>query len=105
MTRSGAAAACLPVCTYFEVMRFLHEKTSNLPTHSNVDISILTCTPAMEARNSEDQPVCLSPYNSSSSATEISAAQGSSMSPLSVPGSLSFSSPSNSEMPSVADNA
>ncbi|XP_046841156.1 uncharacterized protein LOC124435262 [Xenia sp. Carnegie-2017] len=39
MTRSGAPAGCLPTCKYFELMRFLHEKTSNLPTHSNVDIS------------------------------------------------------------------
>ena len=105
MTRSGAAAACLPACKYFEVMRFLHDKTSNLPTHSNVDISMLTCTPAIEAGTSEDQPDCLSPCTSSSSATEGSAAQGSSMSPLSIPGSLSISSPFTSEIPSVSNNA
>ncbi len=38
LTQSGAAASTLPTCKYFEVMRFLHEKTSNLPTHSNLDI-------------------------------------------------------------------
>ena len=40
MTRSGAAAGTLPMCKYFELMCFLHEKTSNLPTSSNVEIDI-----------------------------------------------------------------
>ena len=37
MTRSGAAAASLPECKYLEVMHLLHDKISNLPTHSKVD--------------------------------------------------------------------
>lgn len=40
LSKSGAAASALPTCKYFEVMRFLHEKTSNLETHSNVDLEI-----------------------------------------------------------------
>lgn len=36
MTRSGAAASSLPKCKYFEQMRFLHEKTANRPTESNI---------------------------------------------------------------------
>lgn len=36
MTRSGAAAESLPKCKYFEQMRFLHERTSNKPSCSNV---------------------------------------------------------------------
>ena len=36
MTRSGAAAATLPKCKYFEQMAFLHEKSANKPTHSNL---------------------------------------------------------------------
>ena len=38
MTRSGAAAASLPTCKYFEVMRFLHEKSSNKQTDSNLNV-------------------------------------------------------------------
>ena len=40
MTRSGAAAASLPVCKYFESMQFLYDKTLNLPTESNVDLDV-----------------------------------------------------------------
>ena len=40
LSRSGAAASTLSMCKYFEVMRFLHEKTSNLETHSNVELEI-----------------------------------------------------------------
>ena len=40
LSKSGAAASALPTCKYFDVMRFLHEKTSNLETHSNVDLEI-----------------------------------------------------------------
>ena len=40
LSRSGAAASTLPMCKYFEVMRFLHEKTSNLETHSNVELEV-----------------------------------------------------------------
>jgi len=41
LSRSGAAASTLPTCKYFEVMRFLHEKTSNLETQSNVELEIV----------------------------------------------------------------
>lgn len=40
LSRSGAAASTLPTCKYFEVMRFLHDKTSNLETQSNVELEI-----------------------------------------------------------------
>ena len=36
MTRSGAAAAMLPKCKFFEQMAFLHEKSANKPTESNL---------------------------------------------------------------------
>ena len=36
MTRSGAAAAILPKCQYFDQMAFLHEKSANKPTDSNL---------------------------------------------------------------------
>ena len=36
MTKSGAAASALPRCRYFEQMAFLHEKTTNRPTDSNL---------------------------------------------------------------------
>ncbi|XP_047146243.1 uncharacterized protein LOC124819091 [Hydra vulgaris] len=38
MTRSGAAASNLPKCKFFDQMTFLHEKSANKPTESNVDI-------------------------------------------------------------------
>ena len=36
-TKSGAAASKLPKCKFFEEMAFLHEKTGNKPTQSNVN--------------------------------------------------------------------
>ena len=39
LTRSGAAAASLPECKFLSAMQFLHEKTSNLPTHGNVELA------------------------------------------------------------------
>lgn len=73
MTRSGAPASVLPQCKFFEQMRFLHEKTANKPTESNItptvmDVSVVnegnlantattnTTSPAMK-RKSDDQPV------------------------------------------------
>ena len=38
MTRFGAAASTLPKCKFFEQMAFLHEKSANKATESNVDI-------------------------------------------------------------------
>ena len=40
MTKSGAPASALPQCKYFEQMRFLHEKTANQPTESNIPMSM-----------------------------------------------------------------
>ena len=37
MTRSGAAASNLPKYKFFDQMAFLHEKSANKPTESNVD--------------------------------------------------------------------
>ena len=39
MMKSGAAASILPECKHFKQMAFLHEKSSNLPTESNVVIT------------------------------------------------------------------
>lgn len=39
MTRSGAAASSLPKCKFFDQMTFLHEKSENLPTESNININ------------------------------------------------------------------
>ena len=39
LTKSGAPASSLPKCNYFEVMRFLHDKTANKPTESNLCLS------------------------------------------------------------------
>ena len=36
MSKSGAAASALPTCKYFEQMWFLHDKTANRPTDSNI---------------------------------------------------------------------
>ena len=36
LTKSGAPASSLLKCNYFEVMRFLHDKTANKPTESNL---------------------------------------------------------------------
>ena len=36
MSKSGAAPSSLPKCKYFEQMRFLHDKTANRPTDSNI---------------------------------------------------------------------
>ena len=36
MTRSGAAAVNLPKCQYFEQMAFLHEKSVNKVTETNL---------------------------------------------------------------------
>ena len=38
MTRSGAAAATLPKCKFFDQMAFLHEKSANKPTESNLSL-------------------------------------------------------------------
>lgn len=86
MTRSGAPAGCLPTCKYFEVMRFLHEKTSNLPTHSNVDISPAASSHVIETGNFEDQSDAFSPAISTSSTSPFQPI-ACSMSPLSVPAS------------------
>ena len=36
LTKSGAPASSLLKCNYFEVMRFLHDRTANKPTESNL---------------------------------------------------------------------
>ena len=40
LTKSGAAASKLPKCKFFEQMAFLHEKTGNQPTQSNVNYNL-----------------------------------------------------------------
>ena len=53
MTRSGAAVSSLPKCKYFEQMRFLHEKTANRPTESN----IIQGATAMQSEDVLDSPL------------------------------------------------
>ena len=81
MTRSGAAAACLPVCKYFEGMRFLHDEASNLPTHSNFDISP-TYSQMSESSISDDRLECPSPPNSIHATPSFAVARASSNSAL-----------------------
>ena len=45
MTRSGAAAASLPRCKYFEETAFAQEKGANKPTESNIQIALQPETP------------------------------------------------------------
>ena len=40
LTKSGAAASKFPKCKFFEQMTFLHEKTGNKPTQSNVNYNL-----------------------------------------------------------------
>ena len=41
MTKSGAAAMTLPKCLYFDQLSFLHEKSANKPTESNLCVESL----------------------------------------------------------------
>eukprot|EP00112_Aurelia_sp_Birch-Aquarium-sp1_P016882 Seg3862.4 transcript_id=Seg3862.4/GoldUCD/mRNA.D3Y31 product="hypothetical protein" protein_id=Seg3862.4/GoldUCD/D3Y31 len=41
LTRSGAAYSTLPTCKYFDLMAFLHERTENKPTDSNIQSQIM----------------------------------------------------------------
>ena len=82
---------------------FLHEKTSNLPTHSNVNISPATCTHVTETDNFENQSDGLSPSSSVSSASPFQPASG--CSPLTVPESPCTQSPPTTERSSIKENA
>ena len=59
LSKSGAPALSLPKCNYFEVMRFLHDKTANKPTESNL------CLP-------NDTPHISETQNYATTITEIS---------------------------------
>ena len=63
MTKSGAAASSLPKCKYFDQMQFLHEKTANQPTISNVTYQVQQAIPPPVA------DTCL-PTNPTSAATK-----------------------------------
>ena len=66
LTRSGAKASILPKCKYFEQMAFLHEKTGNKPTESNV---LNVGTPSIVLSNTDvNIPPVTSPASSTSSA-------------------------------------
>ena len=52
MTRSGAAASNLPKCRFFDQMAFLHEKSANKPTESNVDIVPDFASPSFHSQHS-----------------------------------------------------
>ena len=60
LMKSGAPASSLPKCNYFEVVRFLHDKTANKPTESNL------CLPNDTSHISEKQ-------NNAITITELSA--------------------------------
>ena len=45
LTRSGAGAISLPKCKYFDQMVFLHEKSSNKPTDSNLKLTTALTNP------------------------------------------------------------
>jgi len=47
MSKSGAAASSLPKCKFFDQMKFLLEKSSNIPTISNIS-SPDNATPSSE---------------------------------------------------------
>eukprot|EP00112_Aurelia_sp_Birch-Aquarium-sp1_P001807 Seg1197.1 transcript_id=Seg1197.1/GoldUCD/mRNA.D3Y31 product="hypothetical protein" protein_id=Seg1197.1/GoldUCD/D3Y31 len=62
MTRSGAAAATLPKCKYFEQMAFLHEKSANKPTQSNLSTTdagfVLPAGEPFSSQSSVPSPRC-----------------------------------------------
>ena len=60
MTRSGAAASSLPQCKYFHQMKFLHEKTANHPTESNISHAAqqVTVPPPADACEPANQMPC-----------------------------------------------
>ena len=51
LTKSGAAASLLPTCQHFEQVAFLHQKTANLPTISNITPSATTPSNIMPSAN------------------------------------------------------
>ena len=66
MTKSGAAALSLPKCKYFDQMQFLHEKTANQPTVSNVTCQVQQAIPPPVA----DTCLPTNPTQSTSAATK-----------------------------------
>jgi hypothetical protein len=78
MTKSGAAASSLPRCKYFEQMKFLHEKTSNQATESNLTYSqnsVQQVTPSPSATISIPNPshsTCSSTTTTKRKASEMS---------------------------------
>ena len=59
LQKSGAAASQLPTCAFFEEMRFLHDRTSNLHTESNVPSTLPLHQPAVVPQfgNQEHSPI------------------------------------------------
>ena len=53
MQKSGAPASSLPKCNYFEQMSFLHDKTMNRPSESNVSIPLNEVVPMNETATIE----------------------------------------------------
>ena len=53
MQKSGAPASSLPKCNYFEQMSFLHDKTMNRPSESNVSIPLNEMVPMNETATIE----------------------------------------------------
>ena len=48
MQKSGAPASSLPKCNYFHQMSFLHDKTRNRPSESNMSITLNDMVPVNE---------------------------------------------------------
>ena len=65
MTRSGAPASVLPQCKFFEQMRFLHEKTANKPTESNISYAAMEASVVGESNSVEPNPATTSATTSS----------------------------------------
>ena len=69
-SRSGAAASSLPKCRFFDQMAFLHEKSANKSTESNVTVNIPTSEVISAPSCSEDNYFPLnSPTSSLSSSS------------------------------------
>ena len=65
MTRSEAPASVLPQCKFFEQMRFLHEKTANRPTESNISHAAMEASVVGESNSVEPSPTTTSATTSS----------------------------------------
>ena len=71
MTRSGAPASVLPQCKFFEQMRFLHDKTANKPTESNISHAAMEGSVVSESNSVEPNPATTSVTTTSATSIEV----------------------------------